>query len=81
MYIAQFSFIVLAHGSNSPQVDMFPYLDSRHDIAEILLKMALNTKNQSINLLGHISWFRANQSLLLVTNALYLVGKQQIQIQ
>jgi hypothetical protein len=74
-------FIVLANGNNSPQVDMLLYLDSRHDIGEILLKVVLNTKNQSINLLGHISWFRANQSLLIVTNALYLVGKQQIQIQ
>jgi hypothetical protein len=74
-------FIVLANGNNSPQVDMLLYLDSRHDIGEILLKVVLNTKNQSINLLGHISWFRANQYLLIVTNALYLVGKQQIQIQ
>jgi hypothetical protein len=32
-----------------------------HDIAEILLKVALNTKNQSISMLTYNSW-RDNQS-------------------
>ena len=33
-----------------------------------------------VTLLGHISWFRANQSLIFLLNAACLIEKQQIPI-
>ena len=48
-------FIVLAHWSNNPQINMSPHLDT-------------------------LSWFRANQSLLFLLNAVCLAEKQQIPI-
>jgi hypothetical protein len=33
------------------------YFNCRHDIAEILLKVALNTRNQSINLFQLFKWY------------------------
>ena len=47
------NFIVLAHWSNSPRVDMSPHSDT-------------------------LSWFRANQSLLLLLNAACLAEKQHM---
>ena len=44
----------------------------RHDITEILLKVALNSIKQN--------WFRANQSLLFLLSAACLAEKQHIQI-